>query len=41
MSTDQYRTQVANIQNSIAKLQGEKSKKVDARQERVRKITTP
>ena len=30
MSADQYRTQVANIQNSIAKLQGEKAKKVDA-----------
>jgi hypothetical protein len=30
MSTDQYRTQVANIQKSIAKLQGEKAKKVDA-----------
>ncbi|MNU64048.1 CHAT domain protein [compost metagenome] len=30
MSTDQYRTQVANIQKSIAKLQGEKAQKVDA-----------
>lgn len=30
MSTDQYRTQVANIQKNIAKLQGEKAKKVDA-----------
>jgi len=30
MSTDQYRSQVANIQKSIAKLQGEKAKKVDA-----------
>ena len=30
MSADQYRTQVANIQKSIAKLQGDKAKKVDA-----------
>ncbi|SMS12636.1 hypothetical protein CFBP1590__5050 [Pseudomonas viridiflava] len=30
MSADQYRTQVANIQKGIAKLQGDKAKKVDA-----------
>jgi len=30
MSADQYRTQVANIQKNIAKLQGEKAKKVEA-----------
>lgn len=30
MNTDQYRTQVANIQKGIAKLQGEKARKVDA-----------
>lgn len=30
MSIDQYRTQVANIQNSIAKLHGEKAKKINA-----------